>query len=337
MFFRELGATVIKVENKKTGGDVTRNWRLPTESPDSQSAYYSSVNWKKETRFLDLSSKEDYREILKEIRTADIVLSNFRPASAKKLKLDFSTLKNENQKLIYAELTGFEKGNSRPAFDVVLQAETGFLFMCGNQGKPPVKMPVALIDLLAAHQLKEGILTALFQREKTGMGSKVSASLYESAVASLANQATNWLMGNHIPQPMGTQHPNIAPYGDLFKTADMKSIVLAVGNEKQFKNLCGCLNLHELAFSNEFSTNKKRVENRTALISILGKVISKMSFKKLSSLFLEKDVPFGHVKNMAEVFENETAKRLILEEEIEPTGQKTQRVKTIVFSISDKE
>ncbi len=334
LFFRELGAKVIKIENKKTGGDVTRIWKLPSEKADNQSAYYSNVNWKKKTLLLDLNDKKDFKKALKKIKTADIVISNFRTESTKKLNLDYKSIKKINPKIIYGLITGFGENSTRPAFDVVLQAETGFLFMNGKPKESPVKMPVALIDLMAAHQLKEGILVALLKREKTGKGSKVSASLYKSAIASLANQATNWLMVNHIPQPMGTQHPNIAPYGDMFETKDGKRIVLAIGNEKQFNSLCNTLKMNTLAGNSKFSTNKSRVKNRAQLNEFLAKKISGLSSKKLSTLFLNNDIPFGQVKNMQEVFENPIVQEMILEEQL-PTGQITKRVRSAVFKIED--
>ena len=332
MFFRELGAKVIKIENKKTGGDVTRIWKLPSEKADDQSAYYSNVNWKKKTLLLDLSDKKDLKKALKEIKSADIVISNFRNESAKKLKLDYKSIKKLNPKIIYGLITGFGENSTRPAFDVVLQAESGFLFMNGKPNESPVKMPVALIDLMAAHQLKEGILVALLKREKTGKGSKVTASLYESAIASLANQATNWLMAGHIPQPMGTQHPNIAPYGDMFETKDGKRIVLAVGNEKQFRLLCNVLKMNKLVENSKFSSNKTRVKNRTELNEHLAKKINQLSAKKINQLFLKNDIPFGQVKNLEEVFENPSAQKMILDEKL-PSSQKTKRVKTAVFHI----
>lgn len=334
MFFRELGASVVKIENKTTGGDVTRNWRLPSEKTDQQSAYYSSINWKKETLLLDLRDESDYQIALQQIANADILISNFKKESAEKLKLDFPTLSGKYPNLIYAELSGFEEGNSRPAFDVVLQAESGFLHMSGYPDQPPSKMPVALIDILAAHQLKEGILIALLERAKTGKGTHVTASLYESAIASLANQATNWLMAETIPQPMGTQHPNIAPYGDMFQTKDQKWIVLAVGNEKQFRQLCEQLDLISLSGNVQFNTNQKRVTNRTELNRHLAKAIEKLTLSQLSEKFLTHDIPFGHVKNMEEVFENPAAKEMVLEEVLED-GQLTRRVKTVAFQIKN--
>jgi crotonobetainyl-CoA:carnitine CoA-transferase CaiB-like acyl-CoA transferase len=333
MFFAELGAEVIKIENATTGGDVTRKWKLPTENPNaSQSAYYSSVNWNKQTIFADLTMESDQNKIHDLIKTADIVISNFNKKSAQKLKMDYETLQAMNPKLIFAQLTAYGENDDTPAFDVVLQAEAGFLFMNGEPDREPVKMPVALIDLLAAHQLKEGVLVALLQRQQTGKGSFVTASLVESAIASLANQATNWLMANHIPQRMGTMHPNIAPYGDVFYTSDDKPIVLAIGTERQFKNLCSVLELSELIINKKYETNAARVRNRNSLKTVLAKAIKNYERADILNQLKKQKVPVGSIRNMAEVFETETAQRMILRE-ILPDGTVTERVRTVVFEI----
>ena len=248
--------------------------------------------------------------------------------------MDYETLKTINPKLIFAKLTAFGENDDTPAFDVVLQAEAGFLYMTGEADRAPVKMPVALIDLLAAHQLKEGLLVALLQRERTGKGSFVTASLVESAIASLANQATNWLMGNHIPQRMGTMHPNIAPYGDVFYTSDDKPIVLAVGTERQFANLCDGLHLTKLTKNEQFKTNAARVRNRVALKSILAKAIKKYKRTAILNQLKLKKVPVGSIRNMQEVFELEAAKQMILRETLED-GTVTERVRTVVFEVRD--
>jgi len=335
MFFAELGAEVIKIENKKTGGDVTRRWKLPTEDLDAKtSAYYASVNWHKKVLMKDLSEELDYQEVLQLIESADIVISNFKPSSAKKMGMDYENLKAINDKLIYAELTSFGKNDHTPAFDIVMQAEAGFLYMCGEPDRNPVRMPVALIDLMAAHQLKEGILIALLQRTKTGKGAFITTSLLESAIAALANQATNWLIGNHIPQRMGSLHPNIAPYGDVFFTKDKKPVVLAVGTEKQFQLLCDVLNLQKIKEDKRFSINALRVKNRNELKEILTPAISLYNRADLLQQLKQAGVPAGAIRNMQEVFELPQAKAMILEEEnIEDNNKITRRVKTVAFEI----
>lgn len=333
LFFAELGAEVIKIENAPTGGDVTRSWKLPNESKDlSYSAYFCSVNWKKKHYFLDLQIEKDRNIVYEWISEADIVISNFKIASAEKMGVDYQSLKNINSKIIYAQLTSFGEDDETPAFDIVMQAEAGFLYMTGEAEREPVRMPVALIDLLAAHQLKEAILIALYQRLKTGNGSYLTASLYDAAVASLANQATNWLMAGHIPQRMGTMHPNIAPYGDIFYTKDNKAIVMAVGTERQFQHCCKVLNINELIEDSRFSKNADRVKNRVKLKELIQIAFSNYNQDELMTAFQREGVPAGRIRNMKEVFENPKAAALILEEKMEDATI-SKRVKTVVFEI----
>lgn len=331
-FFSELGATVIKIENASTNGDVTRKWKLPSEDKEAISAYYASANYNKKVLMLNLKDSADYNSAIKEIETADIVIANYKFGDAKKMGLDYDTLKKLNPTIIYGEINGYGTENKRTAFDVVLQAESGFMFMNGSAESGPIKMPVALIDILAAHQLKEGLLCALIKKLKTNEGSRVTVSLYDAAVSSLANQATNWLMANHIPQPLGTKHPNIAPYGDMFLSKDHKYIVLAVGANRQFENLCKVLSLEALVTDARFLDNPSRVTNRISLNEYLQVQIEKLNAQECIDLFLETNVPAGIVKNMKEVFQNPLSDDLILKETIE--GTSTTKLKTAVFKIS---
>jgi len=334
MFFAELGATVIKIENKKTGGDVTRTWRLPSESADAPvSAYYCSVNWGKQTILLDLEQPEDRQTAQNLILDADVLISNFKPAFAQKTGLDFDALRRVNPRLIYAQLLAFEHDDAIPAFDIVLQAEAGFLFMTGEANRPPSRMPVALIDLMAAHQLKEAILIALLERERSGDGAFVQTSLMASALGSLANQATNWLMAGHIPQRMGAAHPNIAPYGDIFQTADGKAVVLAVGADHQFQNLCKCLDLPHLPEDERFCTNPARVKHRQELVEALKPAFLHFQRAELIGMLHKNGVPAGNVRDMKEVFELPFAQSMILEEVL-PDGTMSKRVKTVAFTIN---
>ena len=246
--------------------------------------------------------------------------------------MDYETIKALTPSVIYAQIYGFDEEDETPAFDVVLQAEAGFMFMNGEKGGNAVKMPVALIDLLAAHQLKEGILVALLKRERTGEGSFVSTSLYESAVASLANQATNWLMAGHIPQRIGSEHPNIAPYGDMFYTLDNKYVVLACGTEKQWLSLCKALELEDLIEDKRFKTNALRVKNRAELHAILRGVMELYGRDELIELLKKNQIPVGAIRNMPEVFENKTAQAMILEDAT-LENVVTKCVKTVAFKI----
>lgn len=345
MFFAELGAEVIKIENKTTGGDVTRSWQLPNEQVNvdengiSDSAYFHSVNYGKTHYFLDLQSVTDREKVYDILsqrdasgKGCDVVISNFKKSSAEKMGMDYETIKALTPSVIYAQIYGFDEEDETPAFDVVLQAEAGFMYMNGEKDGNAVKMPVALIDLLAAHQLKEGILVALLKRERTGEGSFVSTSLYESAVASLANQATNWLMAGHVPQRMGSEHPNIAPYGDSFFTADNKYVVLACGTEKQWLSLCKVLGLENLIEDKRFKTNALRVKNRAELHAILRGVMELYERDTLIDLMKKHQIPVGAIRNMPEVFENKTAQDMILEGVTHKTVV-TKCVKTVAFKI----
>lgn len=333
MFFAELGAKVIKIENKSTKGDVTRNWKLPVEDPnDEYSAYYHSINWGKEKRMVDLKSVEGQAEVLTLIKKADVVISNFKADSAVKLKMDYKSLKIHHPKLIYAAITAYGDDNPAPGFDVMIQAETGWLFMNGEKQGPPVKMPVALVDILAAHQLKQGILIALLKKQLKGEGSYVSISLFDASIAALANQASNWLNANVLPQRMGSQHPNIAPYGDIFYTKDKVGIILGTGTQKQYEGLCECLNLDDLVTDNRFTTNSLRLANRAALNGYLEKAIREQLFANFKIQCALKKITIAPINNMEEVFDLPAAQDLVLSEKLN-NGSIAKSVRTAVFKI----
>ncbi|MCB9191546.1 MAG: CoA transferase [Flavobacteriales bacterium] len=327
-FLAELGAEVIKIENPTTGGDVTRSWKLTTEDADSDlSGYFASVNYGKQHRFLDLKDADELAEVQQLARESDIIIANFRKGQAERFGLDFEALRQQNPKLIYGNITGFGAEESRPAFDVVLQAETGYMYMNGQPDSDPTKMPVALIDVLAAHQLKEAVLLALLEREKRGEGALVEVSLFDAAVSALTNQASNWLMNGHIPQRIGSLHPNIAPYGEILTTKDEKQIVLAIGSNAQFRALCEVLGLDELPDDPAFETNQLRVENRTVLHQQLQSNAAQLGCDDLMKQFLEKNIPAGVIRNLKEVFQTEAASELV------NTEGETKRVSQIAFKI----
>ncbi len=334
MFFAELGATVVKFENKTTGGDVTRAWKGKSEDTSKPySAYYCSVNYNKKVILSDLSINTDKNILFDWIKKADIVVANFKQSSAIKLGLDYNSIKTIKEDIIYAQLDGYPKGEDKVAFDVVMQAETGYLSMCGQADGTIAKMPVALIDILAAHQLKEGILIAMLNKAKTGKGSFVSTSLYETAIASLANQATNWLMNKSIPKRMGTLHPNIAPYGEVFVTQDKKEIVLAIGTEYQFVSLCEILRLSDLSTDSRFDQNVKRVKSREQLEIYLSEAILQFTSDDLLSKCEQYKVPIGLIQNLEEVFKDTNSHNMILTD-YDEDGNVRKRVSTISFSVT---
>lgn len=333
MFFAELGAKVVKFENINTGGDITRKWKQKNEDQACPySAYHCSVNYGKEIIMNDLSKSEDRLVMEGWVSKADIVISNFKHASAIKFGLNYESLKKIKHDIIYAQLNGYPD-SYKVAFDVVLQAETGFLSMSGTPKGETTKMPVALIDILAGHQLKEGILIALLKRHQTGQGSFVECSLYESAVASLANQATNWLMNQNIPKKMGAQHPNIAPYGEIVRSNDNKEIVLAIGTEKQFVSLCELLNMQYLLKDDAYSNNTSRVANRKSLHQLLTEKIRMLSAVSFLDACQKRKIPAGEIRNLKQVFEDATTSKMILPD-LDKNGKLRKRVSTVAFSIT---
>lgn len=348
-FFAECGAKVIKIENPLTFGDVTRSWKLPSEnSSNSVSAYFSAINWGKTSLSLNIYEKEDKEKLYQEIKDADIILASYKKGDAEKLGVDYETLKKINPRLIYGHITGYGTESDKVGYDALIQAETGFVFMNGEKQDinndantttkklEGTKMPVALVDILAAHQLKEGLLVALLKREKDGIanfgGSYVTVSLYESALSSLANQATNWLNARHSPQKMGSEHPNIFPYGTIFQTKT-DSLMLVVGSDKQFSILCELLNINTISEDERFKTNANRVKNREILRPILEKSFLETESKTILQILEKNQVPAGSVNDIPKAFENENAQKLLFKDK--ETG--IRGVKTFVARFDNQE
>jgi len=314
-FFAELGADVIKVENLKTFGDVTRTWKSAGEQTDDRSAYFCCVNWGKRSVALDLSSSEGKKIVKDLVATADIVLASYKKGDAEKFEVDYTTLSKINPAIIYGQITGYGDGNGRVGYDAIIQAESGFMFMNGEPGGASLKMPVALVDILAGHQLKEGLLLAMLEKTKSGKGKLVSISLIQSAVASLANQASNFLIAKKIPQKHGSSHPNIAPYGDVFKTKDEQEILVAVGSDRQFHDLCNALDLTSLRRDQRFDTNQLRVHNREVLNHILTKAFAKFLCRDILPALHAQKVPAGVIQNMQEALNVPEVEELFLEQD----------------------
>jgi crotonobetainyl-CoA:carnitine CoA-transferase CaiB-like acyl-CoA transferase len=329
LFLAELGATVVKVENPLTGGDVTRHWKTAEENPEAPvSAYYSSVNWGKEVLSADLTQSGDLEKVKALIREADIVLTNFKPGDDRKFGLTIAEMRALKSNLIIGEISGFPEGD-RPAFDIVLQAETGFMSLNGTPESGPLKWPLPVVDILASHQLKEGILLALYQRERTGKGAHVHVSLFDAAVASLYNIGTNVLMGNQDPQATGPLHANIAPYGETITTSDQVTLVLAVGTDRQFAHLAELLGASP-EFLAEFSTNISRVKNRQKLGNELKRLAAQQTFDGLNAGLIWSKIPFGRIRTVKSVIE-ELPSEYFLTEETE--GLNTSRMRTAIFTI----
>jgi crotonobetainyl-CoA:carnitine CoA-transferase CaiB-like acyl-CoA transferase len=330
-YFAEGGAEVIKIENKLTDGDATRTWKLPSE-PKSQkySAYYVAANFGKKTVMLNLTDAIDRKILENYIITADIVLSNYQKTVAQKLNLEPSDIQKLNPNAIICQLSAYDYDDPRPGYDLVMQGETGWISMNGIDNDNVAKLPVAMIDIIASHQMREGILSALWQREKIGGGAVIHVSLYKSALTALANQATNYLIAGHVAKPIGTLHPNIAPYGDVFLTKDKIKVMLAVGSDQQFEKLWNTLNLNKdnLAI---FANNQQRIENRKSLFDILQKVISLLVSDVLIELLSGINVPFCLIRNLHDVLSVKDAEAMIHTQLID--GDVLRSVKNIAYTI----
>ena len=296
-FLAELGADVVKLENPQ-GGDATRGWKLAGETAeDGRCAYFCSVNWGKRSLALDLKTEGPRLDQL--LEHTDIVLANFRPGQAEKLGIPWPP-QPRYPRLISGWITGYGPDNPRPGFDVLVQAESGFMAGNGPPGGPPCRMPVALIDLLTAHQLKEGLLLALLERERTGLGKMVEVSLWQTALASLANQATNFLMSGYEQEPAGTEHPNLYPYGTLLPCRDAQ-VFLAVGTDAQFSGLCQALGRIELKA--EFAHNARRVAERARLRPLLEAASVSLDSADLLLRLQSLGVPAGRVQSVGQALQ----------------------------------
>jgi crotonobetainyl-CoA:carnitine CoA-transferase CaiB-like acyl-CoA transferase len=310
-FFAELGAEVIKVENVTTGGDVTRSWKVAGETTDDRSAYFCCVNWGKQSIAIDLTKYEGQKIVQELAAQSDVVIASYKPGDAEKLNVDYKTLAARNPKLIYGQITGYGAQNPKVGYDAIIQAESGYMFMNGEPGGKSLKMPVALMDVLAGHHLKEGLLLAMLEKMSAGKGKLVEVSLIESAVASLANQATNWLVAGKLPKKAGSAHPNIAPYGDVFLTSDSKELLLAVGNDRQFKDLCAILELTDVIDDQRFARNADRVENRSKLNELLASAIHKHSSEALVDKLNRSKIPGGLIQNISQVFQMDEVQNMV--------------------------
>ncbi|TLM89245.1 CoA transferase [Hymenobacter jeollabukensis] len=310
-FLAELGAEVLKIE--PPAGDVTRTWKTPAEPADTDvSAYFACANWGKQSVVLDLRRPAGRDRVHQLAARADIVLASYKPGDAEKLQVDYATLSAWNPRLIYGQISGYGPEVPRAGYDAVVQAEAGFMHLNGEPGQPPLKMPVALMDLLAAHQLKEGLLTALYRRERTGRGALVQVSLWEAGLASLANQASTYLVTGHDPQPLGSGHPSIVPYGTVYQGADEVRLILAVGSDRQFLDLCAALERPQWAEDERFRTNGARVRHRAALEALLAGRIAEISGAELLARLAAAAVPAGAVRSVGQALSQASAAAMLL-------------------------
>lgn len=308
----DLGAEVIKIERPGTGDD-TRAWGPPylkgADGSAELSAYFLTANRNKQSLAVDIAHPEGQALVRKLVAESDVVLENFKVGGLKRYGLDYESLKKINPKLIYCSITGFGQDGpyaSRPGYDFLIQAMGGLMSITGQpDGEPgggPVKVGVALTDIMTGLYATIGVLAALSHRDRTGEGQYVEAALLDVQVACLANQAMNYLTTGKAPARMGNAHPNIVPYQD-FPTAD-GNMVLTVGNDQQFARLCEVLGHPEWASDERFATNRSRVANRKELIPKLRQATVMRSTREWVGILEQAGVPCGPVNTLDQVFED---------------------------------
>jgi crotonobetainyl-CoA:carnitine CoA-transferase CaiB-like acyl-CoA transferase len=301
MMLGDFGADVIKIERPGVGDD-TREWGPPYDST-GVATYFNAVNRNKRSLVLDLTDPADQQRARDLVATADVVVENFRPGTMEKLGLGYETLSAANSGLIYCSITGFGRGGGAglPGYDLLVQAVGGLMSITGPGPGEPTKVGVAVVDVLAGLHALAGILAALAHRSRTGSGQRVDTDLLSVLLSSLVNQASGYLGAGAVPGIMGNRHPSIAPY-QTFSTAD-RPIVLAVGNDKQFRLLADAVGEGWLADDARFASNPQRVRNRDALAEILETALKTRGADEWHETFTAAGIPAGPINDIAEAFE----------------------------------
>ncbi len=307
----DLGAEVIKIERPEVGDD-TRSWGPPFMSdpegaPTAESAYFLSTNRGKQSVCVDIKSPKGQATLRMLVADCDVLIENFKAGDAARYGLGYEALAAINPALVYCSITGFGQTGplrERPGYDFMIQAMAGLMSVTGQpdgaEGAGPQKVGVALTDIMTGLYATIGILAALAERDRSGLGQHVDMALFDVTVAALANQASNYLVGGINPVRLGNAHPNIVPY-QSFVVKD-GHLVVAVGNDQQYRRFVEVLGCPELAGDPRFATNGDRVRNRDALIPLLqGKMLERDKDEWLELLEAAK-VPVGPINTVAEVF-----------------------------------
>jgi crotonobetainyl-CoA:carnitine CoA-transferase CaiB-like acyl-CoA transferase len=324
MLLGDLGADVIKVE--PPGGDPTRRYGPPFvppkdesggsasgEADEGESGYYLSVNRNKRDIQLDLSTPAGADVLERLLVASDVLIENFRPGAFARLGFDDGRLEAINPRLVRLSITGYGPtgpDSDRPGFDFIIQAVSGLMSITGMpdaEGGAPTKVGLAIADLTTGMLGAVAILAALRWRDGdgregsgSGQGQRIDTSLLGSVISWSINQATNHLIGGVVPERMGNQHPNIAPY-ETFPTSD-GDIAVAVGSERQWHRLCDAMGLDDLAVDPRFATNGDRVRHREELRSVLVDAFARRGAADWHALLVAAEVPVGEVRDMAQVF-----------------------------------
>lgn len=306
----DYGAEIIKIERPGTGDD-TRTWGPPflagqDGEPTMESAYYLSANRNKRSIAVDIASPEGADTVRKLVRHCDILIENLKVGGLKKYGLDYGTLSAEIPTLVYCSITGFGQTGPnahRAGYDILAQAYGGMMSLTGEPDGEPTKVGVGIADVMCGMYAATAVLAALNHRNATGEGQYIDIALVDSQIAWLINEGVNYLTSGKEPIRRGNQHPNIVPY-QVFATAD-GHVVVAVGNDSQFRAFCEILGVPELADDSQFLTNSARLENRDELIDILKPVIAAMKKGTLIAAMEARSVPGGEINTVPEVFESE--------------------------------
>ncbi len=306
----DLGAEVIKIERPGTGDD-TRQWGPPfttrTDGSPGDAAYFLCANRGKKSVELDMAAPEGAQAIRALAATCDVVVENFKVGGLAKYGLDHAALAAVNPRLVYCSITGFGQTGPRAAqagYDYMIQAMGGLMSVTGqpdgSPGAEPMKVGVAVVDLATGLYASNAILAALLHARATGQGQHIDIALFDVQAAMLANQATNWFVSGVAPTRMGNAHPNLVPY-QPFPCSD-GMVVIAVGNDAQFRALCGALGAEGAASDDRFATNAGRIAHRAAVVAALSTLTSGLTMAWLMTRLEAAGVPCGPVNTVDQVF-----------------------------------
>jgi len=303
----DCGAQVIKVE-RPGAGDDTRRWGPPfieRDEGERDAAYFHAANRNKQSIAIDITQPEGQALIHKLAAESDVVIENYKVGGLKKYGLDYDSLKAVNPKLVYCSITGFGQDGpyaSRAGYDFMIQAMGGLMSVTGEPDGMPMKVGVALADIMTGLYAANAIQAALLHRAETGIGQYIDMALLDVQVATLANQAMNFLASGKAPGRLGNAHPNIVPY-QAFPTQD-GHIILAVGNDGQFRNFCQLAEAEWLADEPDFATNQQRVINRAKLIPQVIELMQKHSSDWWLTELSSRGVPCGPINTLDQVFDD---------------------------------
>ncbi len=326
----DLGADVIKVESPE--GDDTRRWGPPfiDNGGEKTAAYFFAANRGKRGVVVDFSNPAGAAQVIDLIRDADVVIENFKLGGLAKYGLDYDSLAAINPRLIYCSITGFGQTGPyapRAGYDFIIQGMSGLMSVTGEAGGAPQKVGVAVTDVFTGVYAATAILAALVQRGRTGRGQHIDMSLLDVATSVMANQAMNYLATGVAPKQMGNAHPNLAPYA-VFECSD-GWIILATGNDGQYRKLCDILGLEGRGDDPRFATNAARVENRAEMTDFITAATKGWAKADLLTACEGAGVPAGPINDLAEVFADPQVQARGME--IAPEGVKGVR-SPMVFS-----